>query len=165
MTAKRRKERIPMRVVRAGSLPPETGVFFPADGLARGRLRARKYHVGSTVFAEFRKPRNPGFHRLAHAFGKLLSENLEAFAGLNCHWVLKRLQAESGIGCDPLAMRVHGQTVIANIPRSISYESMDQGEFDEVFYGLVDYVRREYWPTVKNREIVEMAEAMIDDDS
>lgn len=161
---RRRPERIRFRVARAGTLPPDTGVMVPADGLAAGRLRSRKYHTGSIVFAELRKPRNPGFHALAHAFGQLLADNIEPFNDLDAHTVLKRLQVESGAGCEKIAAKIGSQIVPVNVPISISFESMDQGEFDEVFAQLVDHVRREYWPTETNQAIKDMAEEMLNGD-
>ena len=74
--------------------------FVPADRHSAEQMRSRGYSPGDVVFAEIRKPRHPGFHRLAHAFGQLLVDNLNDFAGMDSHKALKRLQLESGIACD-----------------------------------------------------------------
>lgn len=153
-----RKERIRMIVVKAGDLAAGTGVLMPADGLSQGRLRAKGYGFGEEVFVEMRRPRSPGYHRFAHALGQLIIENLDEFDGLDAHQVLKRLQIESGAGCDEMGIRVGGQMVIHRIPKSLSYESMDEGEFRELMHRLIGYLVRRYWPDCTADEIVQMAE-------
>lgn len=153
MTAKRRPERFALRVVR--------GALQPADGLTEARLRAKGYRVGDIVFAEIKKPRRPAFHRLAHAFGHLVSDNIEDFEGMDPHKVLKRLQWESGIGCETLGVKVPGVGFVeTRIPISLSFESMDDGEFEEVFRGLCRHVAKVYWPELDEDQIAAMAEVM-----
>lgn len=185
--APRRPERFALRVVKGG--------FLPADGTTLARLRARNYAIGDLVFAEFKRPRSPGFHRLAHALGTLFVQNIEAFEGLDAHSCLKRLQLESGVGCDEIglplraafpdraeawirehmgasladlyravtAMFVDTKAVIpVRIPLSLSYESMEQGEFRIVIAGLCDHVSKTYWPTLNAEQIEAMANAMVE---
>ena len=71
----RRPERIALRI--------DKGCLRPADGLSQERLRERGYRVGDVVFAELKKPRNPGFHRLAHALGQMVAENIDDFEGMS----------------------------------------------------------------------------------
>lgn len=183
---KSRPERFALRVVKGG--------FQPADATTQSRLRTRNYGIGDLVFAELKRPRNPGFHRLAHALGKLFVENIEAFENLDPHTCLKRLQLESGIGCDEVMVPVHtvwprviawvgeniGQpfavvlqgaidaiggkaTLIpVRVPRSLSFESMEQGEFFKVVAGLCGHVSQTYWPTLTAEQIKAMADAMVD---
>lgn len=156
MKPTRRPERIAMVVDRIG----DAGVLRPADSLAAGRLRARGYRKGDAVFVEVRKPRNPRHHRLAHALGALVSEQVDDFHGLDAHSVLKRLQLESGAGCDEIAVRLAGQMVMYRIPRSLSFESMDEGEFTETFRRLCDHIAATYWPGLDPEEIENMAQMM-----
>lgn len=182
-----RPERFALRVVKGG--------FQPADATTRTRLAARKYRMGELVFAEFKRPRNPGFHRLAHALGTLFVENIEAFEGLNAHTCLKRLQLESGIGCEEVGVpfrytlptraeawvREHMGDAMADlyraftraffkaddviplrIPRSLSFESMEQGEFQQVVAGLCAHVSKNYWTGCTPEEIEEMAKLWVD---
>ena len=154
---KRRPERIALRVVKGG--------FQPADNLAYAKLKARNYHTDDLVFAELKKPRNPKFHRMAHGLGALMQDNIEGFDHLDAHRVLKRLQLESGVGCEEMAYSLpNGETVLHSIPISLSYESMDQGEFEEVFRGLCHHVSQRYWPDLSEDQIKEMAECMINED-
>lgn len=156
-TIKKRPERIAMEVVKGG--------FRPADSLAYGKLKARDYHIGDIVFAEIKKPRNPKFHRLAHGLGSLIQQNVDGFENLDAHQVLKRLQIESGVGCEEIAYFIpeYG-TIIQKVPTSLSFESMDEGEFKELFRGLCQHVRDRYWLDLSNEEIEEMVECMINED-
>lgn len=182
----RRPERFALRVVHGG--------FKPADVTTQSRLRGRAYDVGDLVFAEFKKPRNPGFHRLAHALGVLFVQNIEAFEHLDAHTALKRLQLESGVGCDEMMVPIRTvwprvvAWVAANIgepfavvlesaveaiggkstlipvliPRSMSFESMENGEFRQVIAGICSHVSKTYWTSLSPEQIEAMADAMVD---
>ena len=136
--------------------------YMPADTPAFRELTA-KHKPGDLVFAEFTKPRNPGFHRLAHALGALIADNIEAFAGLDPHAVLKRLQIEGNVGCDEISLNFPGVGPCSyRVPRSLAYESMDQDQFHAVIAAMCEYVRAKYWPTVSAAEIVAMADAWVE---
>lgn len=151
---KRRPERFPLRIVKGG--------FIPADQSTVARLRERRFSSGDIVFAEFRKPRNPKFHRLAHALGRLVAENIEQFEGMDPHRVLKRLQIEANVGCDEMAIYVPGVGKCLHLaPRSLSYESMDQGEFHEVIRGFCRHIAQTYWPDLSPEQIEQMAGVMV----
>src|SRR5690606_6744343 len=94
----KRPERFAMRVVK--------GAFQPADATTHARLAARGYRMNDLVFAEFKRPRNPGFHRLAHALGTLFVENIEALDHLDAHSCLKRLQLEADVGCEEIMVPI-----------------------------------------------------------
>lgn len=154
MTTKRRPERIALRI--------DKGCLRPADGLSQERLRAKGFHVGDVVFAVLRKPRNPGFHRLAHALGKLVAENIEDFEGMSAHSTIKRLQLEAGVACEEIAYRINGMSVIQRIPRSLSFESLDDGEFHEVFGAICRHIAANYWKDLTAEEVAKMAELFPD---
>ena len=149
---KRRPEKIALRVAK--------GALVPADGLAESRLRAKGFHVGDLVFAEIRKPRNPGYHRLAHVLGTMVADNIDDFTGMDPHAVLKRLQLECGIGCEEIAYKVHGMTVVQRVPLSLSFESLDEAEFEAVFRGMCRHLAATYWPSLSADEIAGMIELM-----
>lgn len=147
---KRRPEKLLLRVQRGG--------FAPADGYTQSRLRARGFRVGDEVLATLHKTRRPKFHRLVHAFGLLLVENVEAFRNLDGHTVLKRLQVEGNIGCDEIGIIFPGiGPCTYRIPRSLSYEQMDDAEFTAVFRGFTQHVIATYWPGMTHEQIEEMA--------
>lgn len=154
---KRRPEKFCLTLTRAGDLPPGQAVFAAADGLTQGRLKARRLGWGEIVFAELRKPRNPGFHRLAHAIGGMAADNIDGFSGMTSHQALKRLQMESGAGCEEIAYLAHGQHIVQRIPLSLSYESMDELEFQGVMRAICKRLTH-YWPDCSEDEILQMAE-------
>jgi hypothetical protein len=150
MTARKKPERILFRVAK--------GALVPADELALMRLRARGYNLGDQVTVEIRKARNPKFHRMAHALGHLLAENVDAFTGMSAHAVLKRLQLESGAGCESVAIYVPGVGMCEHRQAlSLSFENMDEGEFQEIYAGLCDHVVKRYWPDLDAGQVEEMA--------
>lgn len=155
ISQKRRPERIPLRVAQ--------GALVPADSMAAGRLRARGYHVNDLVFAEIKKPRNPGFHRLAHRIGTLVAENIDVFDGMSAHNVLKRLQYEANIGCEEIVVQEEDGTIrLLRWPQSLSFESMDQSEFYELVRAMCNHISMKYWPELSADEIKEMADLMVD---
>ena len=154
MTTKRCPERIALRV--------DKGCLRPADGLSQERLRERGYRVGDVVFAELKKPRNPGFHRLAHALGKLVSDNIEDFHGMSAHATIKRLQLESNVACEEIAYRINAMSVIQRIPLSLSFESLDEAEFHEVYGAICRHIGKTYWDGLSADEVQAMVELMPD---
>lgn len=148
---KKQPERIMFRV--------EKGALVPASELARLSLRNKGYKLGDLVSAELRQTRNPGFHRLAHALGRLLAENLDTFDGMDAHRVLKRLQWESGVGCEEMGCNVPNVGLMTvRIPLSLSFDAMDQGQFYEIYTGLCNHVRKTYWRDMPEDELENMAE-------
>lgn len=147
---KKQPERIMLRVSK--------GALVPADDLALGRLKARGYSLGDVVSAEIRKARNPAFHRKAHVLGRLLAENIDAFEGMDAHSVLKRLQLESGVGCESIAIYVPGVGMCEHRQaKSLSFENLDEGSFQELYTGLCQHVIKRYWPDMDEHTLEEAA--------
>ena len=140
----------------------DKGALWPADGIARSRLNAKGIHRGDLVFVEMTKPRNPRFHRLVHALGKMVAENIEAFEGYSAHRVLKRLQMEAGVGCEEIAYLLHGHMIVQRVPLSLGYESMDDGEFQEVYKALCREVSK-YWGELDADAVAALVDLMPDE--
>ena len=134
----------------------DKGSFIPADEHTKARLREKGLHFGDILAAELRKPRNPQFHRWAHAFGQLVADNIEAFEGLSAHQVLKRLQLEANVGCNEIPLMLNGMACAYRVPESLSFESMDEGRFHEVVRGMTQHVSKTYWNTLTPEQIEEM---------
>lgn len=152
MSPKRRPERLAFRVT-------PTGLEI-ADTFSAARFKAKGLHAGDLVFAEIRKPRNPGYHRLAHALGQIVVDNLDDFEGMDSHAALKRLQLEAGVACESIAYKVNGMSIVQSIPLSLSFESLDQSSFESVFSAICRHIARNYWPSATEEEIAKMAELM-----
>jgi hypothetical protein len=152
--ARARKPRYALRVVKGG--------YAPADSSTASLLRGG-HRVGDLVFAEFTKPRNPGFHRLAHQLGGMLADNLDAFEGMGWHAILKRLQIEGDIACEHIALVFPGVGPVQyRQARSLSYESMDETEFRAVIAGMCRYVAKTYWPSCTPEQIEAMASCWVE---
>ncbi len=135
---KRRPEKLMMRVAK--------GSIVPADAYTAGLLRNRGYKIGEIVAATITKPRNPGFHRLAHQIGALVAANVDQFDGMQAHQVLKRLQIEGRIGCEEIGIMVPGYGYLMQfIPLSL----------------FCTYIAKTYWPSCTPEEIEDMAQAFV----
>lgn len=153
MTKRKRPERFVMRVAK--------GALQPADNYTCGRLREKGYRTGDIVTVEIRKARCPGHNRKVHKFGRLVAENIEAFEGMQAHAVLKRLQWLANVACEEMVVDVPGVgAMVVRIPDSFAFDNMDQGEFEEAYRGLCEYVIKHYWPGLEVWQIEEMAELM-----
>ncbi|MBX9609711.1 MAG: hypothetical protein K2Y51_26110 [Gammaproteobacteria bacterium] len=139
----------------------DAGCLIPADHNARLRLRELGLRRGDLAFITIVKLRNPRFHRLAHRLGQLMAESVEAFEGMGAHRVLKRLQLESGVGCEEIAYRLAGQTVVQRIPLSLSFGDMDEIEFEETYKGICRQAA-EYWHDLDADDVARMVELMPD---
>ncbi len=149
-----KRERIYLKVGR--------GVLTPADDYAASQLRARGYAVGQIIQVEAFKLRSQAFNRLAHRIGGLVAENVPAFEGMDAHKALKRLQIESGTACDEIGISVPGFGMcIQKLPRSFSFESMDESEYRESVKSICRYVSKRYWPDLTPDQIEEMAESWV----
>jgi hypothetical protein len=153
MKTKSKPEKLMLRVVKGG--------FQPADGYTQERLKAKGFKVGDLVASTLSKPRVYWQHKKAHVLGKLVAENLDGFAGMSPHAVLKRLQIESGVGCETIGVIFPGIGPCQyRIPVSLSYDSMDQTEFEEVYSGFCQHVIDKYWPTMTEEQIEIMGELL-----
>lgn len=154
-------ERIILRVSKGMVNCKNVRCLIAADYLSEKRLNARGYSVGDILSAEMRKPRNVRFHRMAHALGKLLAENLVEFEDLDGHQVLKRIQVEADIECEHAAIILDGKKpMIWRFPRSLSFDSMSEERFAKFYAQVCKYICARYWPELDQKKIEEMAEMM-----
>jgi len=138
----------------------QKGALAPADSYTQQRLREKGLHINDLVGVTLRKIRNPGFHRLAHALGDFMVKNVDKFENLNAHTTLKRLQVEGGIACDDFYSEVGGEKMMIRVPRSLSFESMDDGEFHEVYGAMCRHVAKTYFEGLDEHQVAAMVEMM-----
>jgi hypothetical protein len=82
---------------------------------------------------------------------------------MDWHAVLKRLQIEANVGCDEVALNFPGVGPCSyRVPRSLSYESMDETEFHEVIAAMCKYVEKTYWTTCDPGEVERMASVWVE---
>lgn len=151
-----KKEKIHLRIVKGG--------LVPADQYAESLLRNKHFKVGDVVGASIRKLRNQKFNRLVHRIGQLVAANIESFSGLDAHVCIKRLQIEGRIACDEIGVMVQGYgMVIQSIPRSMSFETMDEAEYHDCAKKICRLIAERYWKELEFEQIESMAEAMVDE--
>lgn len=151
--AKRKPEKIPLKVVKGG--------LIPADAYAEQRLREKKYRVGDVLNAVLSKNRSNGTNKHAHKIALLCMRNIDEFLGYaNAHDCLKRLQVESGAACDEIGVKLGGVWNSYRIPRSFSFDSMEEGDFNEAVKVMCRYICKEYWPDMEPWQIETMADLM-----
>lgn len=140
----------------------ELGALVPSTGWDRKAMRDRKYHVGSELRADLKKPRNPVTHRMLHALASLVATNIEGFdEDPEAHAVVKRLQRESGLFCETVETEIPGLGVLAiKQARSLAFDDLDEGEFTELFRGLCAHISRTYWPSMSPEAIEEQVKMM-----
>lgn len=159
MSKKPQKEKIYFRVT-------ETGLRL-ADNYASVRFAAKNYKVGDIVAGLISKPRSGPFNRLVHGgLGKLCAQNIERFSSMenDPHEVIKCLQIESGAACDVRGIMLPGFGLVEHrTPRSLSYESMDESEYNDTMKTISRYVASQYWPTLEPEQIEQMALVMVNE--
>ena len=153
---KTKPEKIYFKVIKGG--------LVPADNFAETQMRNKKLKIGDIVGALVRKLRNPKFNRLVHRIGQLCAANIEDFTGIEPHKVIKRLQIEGRIACDEIGVMVPGfGMVIQFIPRSMSFETMDEEEYHDCAKKICRVIAERNWKGLSPEKIEEMAGAMIDE--
>jgi hypothetical protein len=145
---------------------PETGeligALVPRWSADRDQLRERKFVTGAELRAEIKRKRNPKFYRLAHALGKLLVDQTEAFADLNSHTAIKRLQTESRVCCDRVEYDVPGVGTITRVePWSTGFDDMEEGTWAELWTALVKQAEK-YLPGMNADAIEEFIKMTVD---
>lgn len=152
---KAKPQRVAFRVIERG--------LQPADRWAEKEFKSKRLKVGQVVYATINKLRSRGLNRLVHRVGKLCVENIEAFEGMDSHAVIKRLQIEANVACEEIGVLLpDGDMVIYRVPRSISFDSMDEAEFRDVGRALCRYIARRYWVGLAPEQIEVMAGSMVD---
>lgn len=186
--AKKKRRSRPIYLVGAcaGDVPRGTPVLLPLTKWDLRTLEERGIGPGVEMRAEIKKPRNSKFNRLAHAIGALCAEQLDDFAGMDAHAVLKKIQEDADIFCDKafvdatpvikvvvIAVRTilgdataervaKALSVIKKIAlkeaQSLSFDSMDESQFQEFVKRAYAYLRVTYWPTMTDDEVARMVE-------
>ena len=134
------------------------GCIIPSDEYTKNKFKERNYSIGDVVSVQISKPRNPKFHRLVHGLGAMVVENIEGFEGMDSHKALKRLQREGLIECDEMTFKVDGCGMVTQYtPRSLSFESMSEEVFAEVYRQICKVIIKMYWPSETTDGIEKMA--------
>lgn len=108
---------------------------------SRWRRRLETMPEGEYVRIEIKRPRNGAHHRKFFALLTLVAENSETYGTVEKALVAVKLASGHA---DPLLDPTTGQVLM--IPRSVSYESMDQDEFNDWYQRAIDGVLEHILP-------------------
>lgn len=162
---------VPRRMIDAET-GEEMGALVPSHPIDRRLMRERGFRRDVEIRAELKQSRNPAFHRLMHAVGHLMVDNVESFAGKGAHEAIKDLQLESGVMCEmreisatpvinavlAVVESVFGNgaakllsTVLPDIKtvqvkeaRSLAFDEMTEDEFGLLFNGITAWIGDHY---------------------
>lgn len=123
------------------------------DAWTKFRRRLETMKPGTWVRMEWARPRNGRFHRKFFALLQLVAENSETYNTTEKALVAVKLVTGH------FDLMLHPETgEIMQIPRSISYDSMEQDEFDRFYSAAIDGVLQHILPHLDE----EKAERLID---
>ncbi|OLU22968.1 hypothetical protein BVH03_22235 [Pseudomonas sp. PA15(2017)] len=123
--------------------------------------REREYRAGDQVRCEIKKARNVKFHRLVHALGRMVSEQVDKFHGLDAHTTIKKLQLDASVCCTYEAFDIPDLgRVMRQIPESISFDYMTEERFREFWRGICQHLIEKYWPGLTEEAIEQMTGLM-----
>lgn len=165
--AKKRKQRAqrPIYMRLRKLVDPQTGEvvagFCPDSSIDQYLCRERQYRIGDQVRCEIKKARNIKFHRLVHALGRLVSQQIDAFQGLDAHTTIKKLQLDAGVCCTYEAFDIPDLgRVMRLIPESIAFDYMTEERFKEFWRGICQHLIEKYWPGLTEDAIENMTGLM-----
>ena len=122
------------------------GGLKPADNWAASNFEKKGYKQGDIVSVDVRKVRNRRFNAFVHVFGDACIKNIPSFAEIeDAHKAIKRLQLESGIECDEMAINLDGfGMVVVKQARSFAFDRMGEEDFKAAAQGISDYAVAKY---------------------
>jgi len=112
----------------------DTGQFVPAYN--SGYEKAKRFKPGETVLADITKPRNLGFHRKFFALLNMGFENQEKYDNFEDYRAVFIMKA----GYYKMIETDRG---VVYLPKSISFGSMDEVEFQELYNRMIDVLIKE----------------------
>lgn len=152
-TKKASRPRKPIYMEVRRLMVPETGelvgALVPRYACDRRAMRDRKFHVGKELRAELKQARNPGFHRLAHAIGTLVVEQVPEFEHCDAHEAVKRLQRETGICCETMEIDLGplGKVPVM-VPQSLAFDEMAEEDFQRLVQAIFALLASKYWTSM-----------------
>ena len=146
------------------------GMIFPADETAREQLRALNYKMGQEICITPHRMRDNGTWKHAHNIGKLCIDHIDEFSNYHrSHDVLKRIQLEGNIACTETMIKLPADDenpepyyVTYRVPRSLSFDEMDEDEFRDVLNLMYKHLSDRYLPECDSESVEILVEAFGD---
>jgi hypothetical protein len=120
-------------------------------------LRARNYHVGDVLRADLSKPRNPKHHALVMALLQRVLENQDGLLTMNQLLTVVKIKLGRA---SPFIDAASSRTFW--VVDSISFDAMDQGEFEVFWSDLCKLIAKDYFPGMAPALVSELATMMGD---
>ena len=129
------------------------GSLVPASPRAEAVMA--KLKADDLVTVEVKQPRNLAHHRKFFALLDLIFENQQRFR--TCDEMLVAIKVYMGV-CNTMALK-DGTAV--RVPRSISFASMDQPEFERFYEMVLDVVAEHIIPGIDKPSLKQEVEAFL----
>lgn len=167
------------------------GCLVPAGHVDRAILRRKKIKTGMRIRTTVSKERSYGQHKYAHKIGQFMEANVEGFEGMDAHQVIKVLQLDGGVFCDEqeidaspvvgAVLKAAGivlgeaaakmlaavlpsiKTIKVKVPRSLSFDEMDEGDFQAFIKGICRHITEKHMPTLSPEQVTDLIDLMPDD--
>lgn len=122
------------------------GRFAPADLASQKLCHDRGLRKGATYIAYVYEARDEQQWANAHQVGTFLANNVEVFHNMSSHQVLKKLQLDSGHGCEmqEIDLGALGKHKI-KVPKSLAFGWIDNTEWTAIWRGISQYIRDSGW--------------------
>lgn len=124
------------------SLHKQTDVFHPDDGEALEFIRS--IPENERVIAEIKRSRNPRFHRRAMAIFRELLAMTDDEHKIGFEPWRRMITVKAGYFTSIGKVSVNGETSVAVVPDSLSYENFDDDEFRKVFNDILQAFGHKY---------------------
>ena len=143
----------------------ETGEVIKAlvadSSIDRFLCKEREYRINDQVRCEIKQARNVKFHRLVHALGRTVAEQVDKFQGLDAHTTIKKLQLDAGVCCTYEAFDIPDLGRVTRlVPESIAFDYMTEERFKEFWRGICQHLIAVYWPDMTEEGIERMTDLM-----
>ena len=138
------------------------GSLVPGDAYSVEAMRKIGLKIGDEVLITVYKPRSIGFNKFAHKLGGMIAANIEAYHGIGWHDTLKKIQIEAEIFCETTVADINGIKMKFVRAESLSFENMDEIEFNSFVRQVCEYVVKKYWHDLEHWQVEEMAANFVD---
>jgi hypothetical protein len=140
----------------------EGGCCVPVDYYYSDLLKKRGFKVGDVFAIDPTKPRDVTKHRKIHRLCAMFAENIDAYHGMDSHEVLKTIQRTAKIECDfeTVIIPEVGE-LIRVIPKSISFDSMTNEEFDNLYKCVCRHVGEKHMDGLAVEKVEEMVRLFV----
>ena len=125
--------------------------FAPADRNAQDIMM--RYPVGATLQADIKKARNVKQHRLYWTLVNTICDNLNNVKPETLHALIKLRTGHVEV--------IKTEQGIVEVPGSISFHAMDQGEFAAFFNRAVDFIESDVIPGLNKDDLTRELHTMM----